>query len=134
MANKFSKLDKRRLQEIIRTSPGKLDKALQEMAVEIVADMQSSMGSSPPGRSYTHGNVTHVASQAGYPPNVDTGRLRASLHSRKVKALHYQVEDGTEYGFYLEAGTSNMAARPFMRPAFEKARQKFIATIRSGLL
>lgn len=117
---------------MIREQPLLVDRVLGETAIEIVEDAQKSMGSSPPGKSYKRGKIVHVASKAGYPPNVDTGALRASLRFRKVNN-GYRVEDGTEYGYYLEVGTSKMGARPFMRPAFERAKDRFIARIREGL-
>lgn len=130
--SKFSRLDKRKLQEIIRNQPQLIDRALGELAVEIVMDAQTSMGSSPAGKSYTRRKKVHVASTAGNPPNPDTGTLRASLRFRKEANGRYRVEDGTSYGYHLEVGTSRMGARPFLRPAFERAKDRFIAKIRAG--
>lgn len=57
---------------------------------------------------------------------VDTGRLRRSLRLRKgrktetkadVKVTHGEKE---YYGTFLELGTSNMQARPFLRPAVDE--------------
>lgn len=88
----------------------------------------------------------HLASLPGSPPNVDSGRLRASVstnHSRSAAirgkvGAKAKAEDGVgrptetgknftavvgtnvEYGRYLELGTQKMAARPWLRPAFEK--------------
>jgi len=87
----------------------------------------------------------HVASLPGGPPNVDTGRLRASVstnHSRSVAPRgqvgpkanagdgigkpisgehNFVVVVGTnvDYGKFLELGTGRKA-RPWLRPAFEK--------------
>jgi len=129
---KFSQLDKKKLQAMIREQPLLVDRVLGETAIGIVEDAQKSMGSSPPGASYKRGKIVHVASKAGYPPNVDTGALRASLRFRKV-SNGYRVEDGMEYGYYLEVGTSRIKPRPFLRPAFERAKDRFIARIREGL-
>jgi HK97 gp10 family phage protein len=52
---------------------------------------------------------------------VETGALRASLMALRVKLNHWIVQDGVEYGVFQELGTSRMAARPFLVPAFEKA-------------
>ncbi len=57
---------------------------------------------------------------------VDTGALRASLEAEEVEALSWIVHDGVEYGIYQELGTSKMAAHPFLVPAIEKWRAKFM--------
>ena len=153
MGLKFSQLDKARLQQLIREQPQLVDRVLRETAVEIVQEIQLSFNSSPPGRTYkrtkttkslgrdkqgrfkttkTSSTVTHVASQPGYPPNIDTGRLRASIRFRKTSE-GIRVEDGTDYEVHLELGTSRMKARPFMRPAFDGARQRVIQKLRDGL-
>jgi HK97 gp10 family phage protein len=126
MASKFSRLDKRKLEQMIRQQPRVVDDALRETGLEIVMDAQTSMGSSPPGRTYG----SHVASQPGYPPNPDSGALRASIHLRKT-ANGYVVEDGTDHGYLQEVGTSRMKARPFLRPAFVRGKQAFIRRIRA---
>jgi len=92
----------------------------------------------------------HVASAEGDPPAVDTGRLRnsiafgpdestmeanseAELHKDEVFRTDVHVRwDGDEaaqwigtnlfYARPLEDGTSRVAARPYMRPAFESVR------------
>jgi len=48
---------------------------------------------------------------------VDTGTLRASIHTVKIDNYTVEVRDGVHYGVYQEYGTSKMAAQPFMRPA-----------------
>jgi len=48
---------------------------------------------------------------------VDTGRLRASIHTTPMKpAREIAVSDGTNYGVFQEFGTSKMKAHPFLRP------------------
>lgn len=89
----------------------------------------------------------HWSSPPGEPPHVDTGRLRASISwilstdtaDRGVVGGKAEQEDavsrpesrpneiiavvGTnvEYGKFLELGTEKMKARPWLRPALEKA-------------
>lgn len=58
-------------------------------------------------------------SAPGEPPGVDTGALQRSITVQQVGHLRYVVAVGTEYAAYLEYGTSNMAARPFLLPAFK---------------
>lgn len=51
---------------------------------------------------------------------VRTGALKNSIHVEKIQKEQYIIGDGVEYGIYQELGTSRMAARPFLVPAFEK--------------
>lgn len=105
----ISRVDKRRLNQIIRQLPGAADDALNAAAHESLARIVLSFGTSP--------------SAPGSPPGVDTGALRASMRAEKTGDLEYQVMDGVEYGVYLELGTERMAARPFVTPVIEEYRQ-----------
>ena len=51
---------------------------------------------------------------------VDTGALKSSINTKRVKNNYWRVQDGVEYGIYQELGTHKMAAQPFMVPAAEK--------------
>jgi hypothetical protein len=112
-------MDLRALDALIAVLPDQIDEWLAGEAEEIVNDIKLSFNTGPAGRSYPRGSKTHVASQAGYPPNVDTGALRASIRMDKVGHLHYEVLDGVEYGIQLEEGTQRYGARPFFRPVFD---------------
>lgn len=68
---------------------------------------------------------------------VDTGDLINSItsNSKMIAPLTFRVQDGVEYGARHELGFHgedklgrlyNYAARPFMRPAVEEFRQKFL--------
>lgn len=64
----------------------------------------------------------------GYAANrapVDTGALRASINATKRGNLLYWVQDGVEYGVYVELGTYKMRAQPFMVPAVERAQRQY---------
>jgi HK97 gp10 family phage protein len=58
------------------------------------------------------------------PPHVDTGHLRRNIGYQKVKDMLYRIGTGiggrqsVGYAIYLEYGTSKMAPRPYLRPAF----------------
>lgn len=53
---------------------------------------------------------------------VDTGRLRASIHTHPTSPAEViSVSDGVKYGVFQEFGTSIMRAQPFMRPAKDVA-------------
>lgn len=60
---------------------------------------------------------------------VDTGRLRNSItaNSKLIEPLTYRIQDGVPYGIFQELGTSKMAAQPFLVPALEAWRDKFLA-------
>ena len=73
-----------------------------------------------------YGNLV-VASAVKRAP-VDTGALINSItaNSALVEPLTYRVQDGVNYGIFQELGTSKMAARPFLVPALEEWRDKFL--------
>jgi len=55
---------------------------------------------------------------------VNSGRVEKEMPSL------YDVIFGADYAPDLEWGTPHMAARPFLRPAVEAERQKFVADLR----
>jgi HK97 gp10 family phage protein len=97
------------------------DRWLNGVAHDMLADIQMSFGESP--------------SAPGEPPGVDTGTLRASMRVEKQRPLVYHIMDGTNYGLYLEWGTTQMAPRPFVRPVFDNwRRKKILAAAKRGLI
>src|SRR5699024_5479947 len=80
------------------------------------------------GRTYVQHTPfykTHTASAPGDAPNIDTGRLVNSLTVTRSGALTAEVLANVEYAAWLELGTRNMAARPFMTPGVEQERPKY---------
>jgi hypothetical protein len=126
------KVDVKGIKKLLASEPGRVDDWLNGFTEEMVTNIKTSMGTSPPGRSYERGTVTHVASKPGYPPNVDTGALRASIRQEKTGRLERTIYDGMEYGVYLENGVG-MAPRPFMTPEFDAASRRFEADARRNL-
>lgn len=126
MSNFEIKVDKRKLQQIIASEPVRVETWLRGVAQQIVGDIVLSFGTSPDGRAYQRGTVTHIASQPGYPPNVDTGTLRASIGTRQIRSLAHEIYAGTEYAEPLELGSERMAARPFITPVFEQWQRDII--------
>lgn len=59
----------------------------------------------------------------------DTGYLANTIAamSQLISPLLFRVQDGTEYGVFQELGTSKMAAQPFISPAIEEFRQRFVS-------
>lgn len=75
-----------------------------------------------------------IAGAAAKNAPVDTGALRNSIvsESQMTDDLTYTVQDGVEYGIWVEIGhmASNgkhVAAQPFLVPAIEQWRDKFLA-------
>lgn len=108
-------------------------KAMQEAvflvhktAVELVQDN----GSGVPQVRYTNGRKrTVLASRPGEPPNTDTGRLAQSIKfDFRDQGLTGRVGTNLNYGAWLEFGTKNTAARPWLSTALEIV-SKEIATI-----
>jgi len=113
-------LDTSGLDRILQTEPQKVETWLDAVAEDIVTDIVLNFGTSPPGASYTRGGVTHVASQPGYPPNVDISTLSDSIKWEKTAPLERTISDGVEYGIHLEDGTEYIDPRPWMEPAFKR--------------
>ena len=110
-------LDARRLEQLIARAPQRADAALDAAAEAGVEIARASFGASPPGRLYRRGRHVHVAAQPGYPPNVDTGRLRRALTVERPGPLRRVITTGSvDYAAALEFGGRHMAARPFLRP------------------
>lgn len=99
--------------------------------------------------SKTQKKIDHYSSEPGQPPHVDTGRLRSSITwaisegAQQGNAVKHPAEEGdqvgepdkkvneiiavvgtnVDYAKALEFGFAprNLAARPYLRPALEKA-------------
>lgn len=126
-------IDTSGMDRITRDMPEQLEVFLDAEIESIQTDVKLSMGTSPGGRSYSRGIKVHVASQPGYPPNVDTGTLRASLHWERTKEFVRDLMDGVNYGIMLELGTTRMEPRPFLGPAFERVAQHIGRRLRDHL-
>lgn len=111
-------IDTSMMTKIRQALPEQISALLRGAANEMVSDMKMSMGTSPAGATYKHGNVSHVASAPGYPPNPDTGALRASINFYPESNTRVVIADGVEYGLYLEIGTERIEPRPFVVPVF----------------
>lgn len=62
-------------------------------------------------------------SSPGNPPGIDTGNLINNIVTEK-EDNGYAVYSNADYSVHLEYGTKNMAARPFMLPAFERTVER----------
>lgn len=58
---------------------------------------------------------------------VDTGFMRENIEQTDIASaenLKATIESGADYSVFVEYGTVNMEAQPFMTPAFESARRQ----------
>lgn len=62
---------------------------------------------------------------------VKTGNLRRSLHTQPLDPLHALVGTDVEYAAYVEYGTRYMGAQPYLTPAVEFSRARFVAAVRA---
>jgi HK97 gp10 family phage protein len=69
---------------------------------------------------------------------VDTGRLRQSIGSRIVEGDENNIiaEVGTNvtYAPYVEYGSSKMAARPFLFPAYNNNKQRILKELAKAFI
>jgi HK97 gp10 family phage protein len=87
-------------------------------------------------RLITSGAVSgknHVPSKPGQPPNQDTGVLANNIETVQLKPLVVQVSSNAEYAAPLEFGTSDMAERPYMRPARDRKRKEVKALVKKAV-
>ena len=105
------------------------DKALQARKValfQVAAAVHSSAiksindnGDGVKQQRYNPNRLVNV-SQPGSPPNSDTGRLVQSIKMEFIDGGSVAlVGTNLKYGMFLEFGTLNMAARPWLGPAFK---------------
>lgn len=63
---------------------------------------------------------------------VDTGRLRNSI-SHDVKEKTAYIGTNVEYAPYVELGTVNTKAQPFLKPAIQDHVSQYIAMVKKRL-
>jgi HK97 gp10 family phage protein len=76
------------------------------------------------GRLYPRGKKMHRASADGEAPANDFGFLVANIKADLTNDFTANLWSLAPYSVYLEYGTYNMAARPFLRPAGESVRAR----------
>lgn len=72
----------------------------------------------------------------------DSGRLKASLNLKKSKTKKPEVRQEVKiapgrkeyYGTFVELGTANQPAQPFMRPAIDENKDKIAKAINDEVL
>lgn len=105
-----------------------VQKLIARTALLIEAEAKRLLSIPGSGRVYTRRGRTHQASAPGQPPAPDMGILRASVHTdlSRIADLFAKVGTDKAYGLYLELGTRYMAARPWLKAAFDKHIPAFI--------
>lgn len=65
---------------------------------------------------------------------VDTGRLQKSIRARYSKdGLTAEIAPRMWHAHFIEFGTVNQPATPYMGPAWEQERPNFVAGIKKGI-
>jgi len=108
-----------------------IDRVCEANALDIQARAQMAIQNPPKsGRTYKHGNVLHQASAPGQAPATDTANLVMSAYTKKLSDSDYETGFTAEYAASLEFGTARILPRPFLRPAVEAVRARFVAAIK----
>ena len=96
-------------------------------AEKVRADaVKSILSGSKSGRLYRRRGTVHQASAPGEAPANDTGTLANSAEAKLVDINRAVVNFNAQYARFLEFGTTNIAPRPYARPALMMNRD-FIA-------
>lgn len=131
------------------------------LVVEREAKRSFGKGASSPFTSVKRGKrKRHRPSAPGFAPNVDTGVLKSSVATlikkakgkdkgaegyvgydivkverglRKQKKKIKNIKTMVEYGLYLEVGTKNMHARPWLRPALRKSGREILKIFKKAM-
>lgn len=80
-----------------------------------------------------NGQEMHVKmqSKADFTRGYATGQTKRSIGLEiKDSGFTAEVAPETEYSPYLEYGTRFMTAQPFVRPAYEEQKQKFLSDMK----
>lgn len=64
---------------------------------------------------------------------VDSGRLRASIRANFENRLKVTVGTPVEYAPFVEFGTVRQRAQPFLIPAIEANRERFIRNLKAAI-
>lgn len=115
-----ARIHKNRLQRLRRVKTPVLQ-ALYEAGEVVREDAKQSI------RAGAVSGPGHIPSLPGQPPNADTHELDLSLDTIiNQSRLSVSVVSRAPYGAYLEFGTSRVAARPYLRPALQRNRNRIV--------
>lgn len=128
----FDKLDKEH-----KDKQKRMQKALRDASLLVIAEIQKKMTASTGGRKYpsrgAKGKI-HIASLPGNAPAKDIGELRGSLkydlkkiHAAILSEVGVMGKTMATRASYLEYGTSKMKARPFLFTTVQELRPRIKA-------
>ena len=120
--------------EVVRAIESTATKRVLEAVTAVRGQTLETLSGSRSGRTYRvpGSRRTYTASAPGQPPASRLGELRQSVKTalktegRKIIGM---VGTDKEYGKILEFGSRFMAARPWLRPSFDKALPKVKAIL-----
>lgn len=117
------------------SSPMIMD-ALESAANTVRNAAIKSIAAEAGGLPYTRSNPKRsgIASAPGDAPHTDTGNLVNNIQVQRFdKSVDVGIMgDKAPYGKYLEFGTSKLAARPWLRPAYESSKSIIIDKLRAS--
>ncbi len=99
---------------------------MKEATTELRNTVLETLSGSRSGRTYYVPGTrkTYTASAPGQPPATVTSELRQSIKDSvegKGRSVIGKVKASAKHALPLEFGTRRMAARPFMKPSFDKS-------------
>lgn len=115
--------------DVTRAIDDAASKLMAEAVNEVRNTVLETLSGTRSGRTYKVPGTsrTYTASRPGEPPAQATGRLRQSIKTDirgEGKKVIGSIGTDLEYAKGLEFGTHRVAARPFLKPSFEKAVPK----------
>jgi len=114
----------------------RLKKAVSDTVDLMVGDSKKSIQTPSQGRVYKRGKKTHTSSQAGKPPNIDTGALLRSIKKQRVGDHLFEWGSyGLTYSYALEYGypKRNLEPRPFIAPSVAKFKDVLITRLQKAI-
>lgn len=112
----------RAIPNVFRALQGRAERTLNQSVAALALKIRTiavDLVHKGPKSGHMYGD--HQASAPGEAPASDTGDLARSIKVRKGEDGTYYVVASASYASYLEFGTEQMEARPFMTPAFAEA-------------
>lgn len=125
----------RTLRKAVTANRSGVQRAIAISAAEVQGDAQRSIQrGARSGVVVTIAGKRHQRSAPGEPPKTDTGRLAGSIFAEfSSGGLRADVGTDVVYGGHLEMGTKNMAARPWLFPAFERNKDRIKKRVREAI-
>lgn len=101
---------------------------IEDTAKGVGKTVRASMQEPKHGKHYIIGGKVHIASAPGEPPAVLSGELIGSVRPYQLSS-HTWIVPAEGEGAMWEFGMKGLPARPYLRPAVDKAKAGFRADI-----